>query len=253
MNYKLSTAALGGFLLIAAGAAFAPPRVTLLMQNTRVNPWIAVPRLTVPQASSRRVRIEGDWMDHISSVNTVGGVSGRNITHPDGMTELILDATAGAVRGDKNISVNIACPWGSSVLGCTAGPVNVPVRVIETGPISSINPSGTVAPNTQITFNLTGEGLNVATLLPRLLHLKNATVLARTATTIRVRGTTPQCGYVDVALTDEADGDIPYRKSSALQPVLAGAICGLTLANPVGIIINCSAGTSWDATLRECR
>lgn len=107
-------------------------------------------------------------MDYISSVNTVGGVSGRNITHPDGMTELILDATAGAARGDKNISVNIACPFGGNLIGCTSGPVNIPVRVIESGPITSIGPSGTLMANTQYTFNLQGHGLDVAVLLPRL-------------------------------------------------------------------------------------
>lgn len=253
MNYKLSTAALGAFLLIATGATLAPPRWTLLMQNTRTAPWISVSRLTVAQASSRRVRIEGDWMDYISSVNASGGISGRNITHPDGMTELILDATASAARGDKNISVNIACPFGGNLLGCTPGPVNIPVKVIETGPITSITPSGTLNANTQYTFTLQGEGLNVAVLLPRLLNLKYATILEKTANTMRVRGTTPQCGYVDVALTDQADGDIPYRKGSALQSVLAGAICGTSLSPPAGIIINCQPPTSWDATLRRCR
>ena len=253
MNYKLSMAALGGFILVAAGATLGAPRYSLLMQNTRVHPWIAVPRLTVAQQSSRRVRIDGDWMDYISSVNTVGGVSGRNITHPDGMAELVLDATAGAARGNKNISVNIACPPGGNLLGCTAGPVNIPVRVIESGPITSIGPSGTLQANTQYTFTLQGQGLDVAVLLPRLLNLKDATILEKTATTMRVRGTTPQCGYVDVALTDESDGDIPYRKGAGLPSILAGHICGLTLSNPAGVVINCPTGTNWNATLRECR
>ena len=253
MNKKLSIAALGVLVIAGAGATLGAPRYTLLMQNTRTAPWISVTRLTVPQASSRRVRIDGDWMDYISSVNASGGISGRNISHPDGMTELILDATSSAARGDKNISVNIACPWGGNLIGCTPGPVNIPVKVIETGPITSIGPSGTLAANTQYTFNLQGEGLDVAVLLPRLLSLKNATILEKTATTMRVRGTTPQCGYVDVALTDQADGDIPYRKGSALQPILAGAICGLTLSHPVGVVINCPTGTTWDASLRECR
>ena len=253
MNKKLTIAAIGAFVLVSAGATLGAPRVSLLMQNTRTAPWITVTRLTVAQASSRRVRIEGDWMDYISSVNANGGVSGRNISHPDGMTELILDATSAAARGDKNISVNIACPIGGNLIGCTAGPVNVPVKVIETGPINSIEPSGTLQANTQYTFTLQGEGLNVAVLLPRLLNLKNATVLERTANTMRVRGTTPQCGYVDVALTDQADGDIPYRKGPGLQSVLAGAICGTSLAPPAGVIINCQPPTSWDATLRQCR
>lgn len=253
MNKKLSIATLGVIVLAGAGATLGPPRVTLLMQNTRTAPWISVSRLTVSQASSRKVRIAGDWMDYISSVNTVGGVSGRNITHADGMTTIILDATASAGRGDKNISVNIACPLGGNLIGCTAGPVSIPVKVFESGPINSISPSGTLSANTQYTFNLQGEGLNVAVLLPRLLNLKDAIILEKTANTMRVRGTTPQCGYVDVALTDQADGDSPYRKGTGLQSVLAGHICGTSLAPPAGIVINCLPGTAWDANLRECR
>lgn len=48
------------------------------------------------------------------------------------------------------------------------------------------------------------------------MNLKYATILEKTATTMRVKGTTPQCGYVDVALTDEAEGDNSVPQGSGI-------------------------------------
>jgi len=111
-----------------------------------------------------------------------------------------------------------------------------------------------VPPNTQVTFDLTGEALGVAVLLPRLLSLKNATVLSKTTTTMRVRGTTPSCGYIDVALTDQADGDEnPYLKAATVQQVLAGTICGSSLAPRSPTMTQCPAGQTWDPAANVCK
>lgn len=219
---------LGGAALLMAGRTYDAPTWTRLEQNTRTVEWLSVSRATIPQSSSRKIRITGPWMDYIAGVNGNGGVSGRSINHVgDKQSTLILDAAAHAPRGNKYISVIIDCPLGANLLGCTRGPVEIPVKVFETGPVRSIKPSGTVEPNAMMTFTLYGDGMNYAALLPRIVNLRNAVVLGRSADTIAVRGITPSCGYIDVALTDQEDGDeFPYRKAAGYQPGVAGSMCG---------------------------
>ena len=163
---------------------------------------------------------------------------------------MILDASASAARGDMSLRLNISCP--PIPFDCKPS-VNLPLKVFETGPIKSIQPYGNVPPNTSVTFDLTGEALDVAKLLPRLVTLTNPVIVSRTATTMRVRGTTPSCGYLDVALTDEADGDeFPYRRELTVQAMLAGTICGQSTAPPLLKTTTCAPGQVWNATLKAC-
>ena len=255
MRSLVSNFAVGSLALMSYGSAFDAPGFTKLEQNTRTVEWASVGRITLAQRSSRKFRITGPWMDYISGVITSGGVSGRNIEHVgDKQSTIILDAAVDAPRGNKLISVLINCPLGGNLLGCTPGPVSIPIRVFESGPITAIAPSGTVQPNTEVNFDLQGEGLNVAALLPRLLTLKNASIVSKSASTMRVRGTTPSCGYIDVALTDETDGsEFPYRKGSQLQSVLSGTICGTSLAPPSTSQHYCPVGQTWNATANACQ
>jgi hypothetical protein len=70
---------------------------------------------------------------------------------------------------------------------------------------------------------------------------------------MRVRGTTPGCGYVDVALTDMADGDEnPYRKTT-VQPILAGTICGGSVAPTTMKISECPPGQTFDPVANVCK
>ena len=255
MRSIISNFAVGSLALMSYSSAFDAPGVTRLDQNTRTVEWATVTRITIAQKSSRKIRITGPWMDYISGVNGSGGISGRNIARvADKQSTIILDATEGAPRGAKFISVSITCPFGGNLLGCTAGPVSIPIRVFESGPITSISPSGTVQPNTVMNFDLQGEALNVAVLLPRLLLLNNASIVSKTATTMRVRGTTPACGFIDVALSDELDGsEFPYRKGSQLQSVLAGTICGTHLVPPPMTSHYCPPGQTWNAAANACQ
>lgn len=255
MNRLFAGTAFGSLILVTTGAAFDTPRWTTLEQNTRTVEWDQISRITVAQKSSRMVRISGPWMDYISGVNASGGVFGRNIDHPDGKTTLVLEATDGATRGDRFISVSISCPFGGNLIGCNPGPVLIPIKVFETGPITSISPSGTVPPNTEINFDLQGDRLDVAVLLPRLLTLKNASIVSKTSSSMRVRGTTPACGYIDVALSDIADTDreFPYRKGGGLQSVLAGTICGHSLVPPPPTFHQCPAGQNWNSATNSCQ
>jgi len=255
MKHFISNIAVESLAFISSGSVFESPAFTGLEQNTRTVEWAPVQRVTIAQRSSRKIRITGPWMDFISAVNANGGVSGRNIARTDfRQSTIILDASESAARGTKNISVSIACPFGGNLLGCTPGPVSIPVRVFETGPITSISPSGTVTPNTTTTFNLQGEALDVAVLLPRLLTLKNATILSKSSTSMSVRGVTPACGYIDVALTDQADGsEFPYRKGTQLPSVLAGNICGTSLAPPAPSSHYCPPGQSWNPSANACQ
>jgi hypothetical protein len=254
INKIIGNLALGSVLFVAPGSAFDPPSFTKIEQNTRTVAWVSVGRATIAQSSSRRIRVTGPWMDYVTSVSTSGGISGRNISHEFQKVSLVLDATTSSARGNKSVALNITCPFGGELIGCTRGPVMLPIKVFESGPISSISPSGTVAANTQYTFELHGEGFDVAALLPRLLTLKDASVVSRDASTIRVKGITPSCGYIDVALTDQADGDeFPYRKGNALPSVLSGHICGTSLApSSIGNSTVCPSGTNWDTNTKTC-
>jgi hypothetical protein len=229
-----------------------PPAVKLIMQNTRTVEWITVPRATVAQRSSRKVRLVGPWLDYVTSVTSSNGITARNFEKADRQITMILDASASAARGDMTLKLNITCP----VVAFDCKPsVTLPLKVFETGPVRTIQPYGTVPPNAAVTFDLTGEALDVAKLLPRLVTLTNAVILSRTATTMQVRGTTPSCGSIDVALTDVADGDeFPYRRESTVQAVVAGTICGQSTAPPLlKTGTGCSAGQVWDPTLKSCK
>ena len=180
--------------------------------------------------------------------------SARNITTEWDKVSMTLDAAASSARGDMTLKLNIECP--PSVPFVTAdcsSSIGLPVKVFETGPINGISPSGIVPANTVVTFDLTGQALNVAKLNPRLLSLRGASILSRTSTTMRVKGTTPSCGYIDVALTDESgDGEYVYRKGGSLQAVLAGTICGSSLAPPGMAQHYCYPPTTWSPALNAC-
>ncbi len=251
----VSTVALGSALALAPGsmrhAALDAPAVQLIMQNTRTAPWIAVPRATIAQRSSRKIRLHGPWLDRVTSVTSSNGITGRNFERVDDKeVTMILDASASSARGDMSLKLNIACP--AIPFDCRPS-VNLPLKVFETGPIKTIQPYGIVPPNAVVTFDLTGEALGVAKLLPRLVTLSNPVIVSRTATTMRVRGTTPACGHLDVALTDEADGDeFPYRRETTVQAIVAGTICGQSTAPPLLTTTTCSPGQVWNATQKAC-
>jgi hypothetical protein len=253
---KLSYVALGSLLFVSPAMTFESPALSQIMQNTRTSPWVVVTRATVPQSGSRIIRVSGPWMGKVTSVTTSGGVSARNIKREDDdrIVTMVLDASSSAPRGNKNVTMNVRCDFVNQAFGCVSGPVPLPVKVLETGPVNHIFPNGTVPANSPVTFDLDGEGMDVAVLLPRLLTLKNATILSRTAGTIRVRGTTPSCGYIDVALSDAADGDEnPYRKGSALQSVLSGRMCSGSLAPPLLGEVICAPGTTWNQAAQQCQ
>jgi len=252
MNRFYITAAVGSMAIIGSAYTFSS-LTAILEQNTRTAEWVGVARITIAQKSSRRIRLSGPWMDYVTSINGSGGISGRNVEHADGKTTLILDASESAGRGDKEISAAISCPFGGTLIGCK-DIVAFPIRVFETGPITSISPSGTVMPSTSVTFTLTGDRLDVAKLMPRLLTLKNASLVHVNTNTVRVTGTTPACGFVDVALSDQMDGDeFPYRKGSALQSVLAGSICGSSIVPPPTTFHQCPVGQNWNSATNSCQ
>jgi hypothetical protein len=247
---------LAGALLFVNGAPLAAPSWNKLEQNTRTVQWLNVSRITVPQGSSRKIRITGPWMDYISSVTTSGGVSGRNIAHPASeQSTMILDAARTATRGDKSILVKVQCNWAAEILGCRTVSVSIPITVLEMGPINHIYPNGIVPPNTTVTFNLDGEGFDYGVILRRLTTLKNAEILTKNATTMRVRGTTPSCGFIDVSLSDRLDGDeFPYAKGTGIQQVIAGTICGTSIVPPAPSSFNpvCPPGQVFDWNTKIC-
>ena len=257
MNRMIVAALAAGSALSVAegrtlGSMFDPPKASLIMQSTRTTEWLAVPRATVAQKSSRRIRLRGPWMDFVTSVTASNGVSARSLETSSQQVEMILDASEMATRGDMTLKLNITCP-PIPLIDCRSS-TTFPVRVFETGPIRSIQPYGTVPANTQVTFDLTGDALGVAKLLPRLLRLGNATILQQTATTMRVRGTTPSCGSVTVALTDTNDGDeFPYFHAATMQRVLAGTECAGGPAQPTLTYTQCTPPQIWDAGLHACR
>ena len=106
--------ALGSVMTLATGsgtrASVDPPKVNLIMQNTRTAPWAVVQRATVAQRSSRKIRLLGPWMDYVTSVTAKNGVSARNLVKSDKQIEMILDASATAPRGDMTLTLNISCP-----------------------------------------------------------------------------------------------------------------------------------------------
>jgi hypothetical protein len=252
LTVKLSSLALAALLLVPPSSAFEAPAAKLVSQ-LRSGTWTAISRATIPQGSYRTVRAFGPWMDHVVSVTTVNGVSAQNVVKDgDKTVKMILTASTSSTRGDSYVLLNISCSDVDVYMGCTRGPVRLPTKILETGPINHIYPNGTVPANSTITFDLAGEGLDVAVLLPRLLTLTNASILSQTAGTIKVRGTTPSCGYIDVALSDKADGsESPYRKGASLESVIAGRACGS--APTLNTYIQCAPGQTWDPNLKICK
>ncbi len=251
---KLSSAALCAMFLVPPSNAFEAPAAKLISQ-LRSGTWIAVPRAVISQGSFRTVRAFGPWMDHVSSVTTVNGVSATNVQKDgDRTVKMNIKASTGTPRGDSHVLLNITCSDFDVAFGCTRGPIRLPVKILETGPINHIWPNGTVPANSTVTFDLAGEGMDVAVLLTRLLTLRNASILSQSSTAIRVSGTTPSCGHIDVALSDKADGtESPYRKGSSLESVVSGQLCGGSTAPPLHVYIECQPGLNWDAVLKVCK
>lgn len=251
---SVRTLMMGSACLLSGGLALDLPKIEKIEQNGSAG-YKTVSRVAIAQKLTRSIRVTGPWLDFVTSVTASGGVSARNIQTVmfSRQVTMILDATESATRGDKSIRLNISCPPIN--IDCRSS-ILLPITVLETGPITAISPSGTVPPNAVVTFNLTGEALGVAKLLPRLLKLGNATVLSRTTTTMRVRGTTPSCGGIDVALQDEAqlDGETPFRRATSMASVKAGAWCPGDFANTtVGSSPYCPAPTTWNATALTCQ
>src|SRR5688572_16919047 len=114
-------------------ARMDPPAVKLITQNTTTVGWIAVPRATIAQRSSRKVRLIGPWLDHVTSVTPSNGITARNFETADKQITMILDASASAARGDMSLKVNITCP-SVAFVDCKPS-VTLPLKVFETGPI----------------------------------------------------------------------------------------------------------------------
>lgn len=246
----ISMLAIGGLLSMNPGPVLERPHIDKLEQNTRTVEWATTVRATIGQQSSRKIRVSGPWMDFVTSATTSNGVSARSISHEWRQVTMILDAAASSARGDMTLRLNISCPPVN--FECSSS-ITLPVKIFETGPINGISPSGVVPANTAVTFDLTGQALSVAKLNPRLLTLRNASIVSRTASTMRVKGTTPSCGYIDVALTDESgDGEFVYRKGGSLQAVLAGTICGSSLAPPGMSQHYCTPPTTWNVSANAC-
>ena len=251
-SIKLSSLALGALLLVRPPNVFEAPAAKLISQM-RSGTWTAISRATIPQGSYRTVRAFGPWMDHVTSVTTVNGVSASNIQKDGDQTvKMILTASSSSTRGDSHVLLNITCSPIDVYAGCSPGPVRLPTKILETGPINHIYPNGTVPANSTVTFDLIGEGLDVAVLLPRLLTLTNASIVSQSAGTIKVKGTTPSCGHIDVALSDKADGtEAPYRKGANLESVVSGRLCSAA-APPLNSYIQCPVGKNWDPNIKTC-
>jgi hypothetical protein len=236
--------------------ATAQSKLTVIEQNGTTG-YHVVTRVAVGQGSSRSIRLTGKYLHLVTSATVTGGVSARNFQKvADNQGTMVLDASLTSARGDLNLKLNITCPPSIPFVtaDCTSS-VLLPVKVLETGPLAWIAPSGNIPANVAVTFNLTGEGVGVAKPLARLMNLKNVTVVQQSSTVIQVRGTTPSCGPVVLALQDRAqlDDEVPYRKGSAITVSLAGGTyCGGESGPKVYSTTTCPVGTVWNASLNQC-
>jgi hypothetical protein len=168
-------------------------------------------------------------MDWVNDVNGNGGVDGTIKSTSQGLltgeVRIILSATSAAGAGVKTLSVDVKCPI--IPLDCRPGPFTFKVQVFETGPLSAINPGNIVTPNQLTRYTITGSGLDVAQILPRLTTLKNASIVSKNFNTIVVSGINPSCGGVDIEFfASGGSDDMPYKKSPGLTLPVAGGICG---------------------------
>ena len=233
---------------------------------------VTVTTPNVGQNSSRRVYLTGPWMDWASSVTGPTGLTAKIMAKRQGLgsgeLEIIIYATAGVARGNHSMSVNIGCPPVS--LDCNAGPVKFDVRVLETGPVTSIAPAapasailepGKLAPNTEVLFIVNAQGADIARILPRLTTLKNVSIVAQVPgmAMIQVRGTTPACGGVDIGLIDRsATAEDPvFVKATGYTGWIAGTICPGSIPNPpptsgCTTVLSCPSGYVWSPTSCMC-
>ena len=235
----------------------ATAQAGLLIEQGGRNGNHVVTRVVVGKGSSRGVRLSGKYMHLVSSATTTGGVSARSIQKvADNQVSMVLDASSTSIRGDLGLKLNIACPPSIPFITNDCKPsVVLPVKVLETGPLAWVAPSGNIPPNAAVTFNLTGSGVGFAKPLARLMNLKNVTVVQQTSSVFQLRGTTPSCGPVVVAVQDKAqlDDEIPFRKGAAIQVSLAGGTyCGGESGPKVYSTTTCPVGTVWNASLNQC-
>lgn len=157
-----------------------------------------VKRPYLPKSSIRSIHLTGPWLDHTTSVTGAGGVTGSVVSKGGGQVRIRLTASSSATVGVKTLRVNVTCPLWAPVV-CKSGSAPLYVLVNSTGPIRAISPNGQVEPNRTMDFSLTGADMHRA----KLPANSSARVLSRTATTLRIRTTTPVCGEVRFLLYDE--------------------------------------------------
>lgn len=190
--------ALAGLLTIEGTAAPDVPKIESIEQrlyrsNTTAERRMPMNPVTIGATGGQTIWLTGPWLDYAVSVNPSGNVYGTIKAKKDlgGKGEVKIELIAReAARGLKTLSVMIVCPLVA--FDCRSGPLSFRVRVFHTGPVTRLVPSGPLRPNTVMTFELHGTGMDVAAI--RGTDLLNPVIVGRTTNTIRIRGTTPQCG-----------------------------------------------------------
>ncbi|HSJ07026.1 MAG TPA: hypothetical protein VK936_09995 [Longimicrobiales bacterium] len=207
--------------------AAAPPSIEKVEQNVG-GMRVRLSRPQLPRLAIRRIWVTGPWLDYASSVTSAGGVSGRIANKRTllgrGEVEIVVESSSSATRGQKGLRINIKCP-PIPFTDCNENGVPLPVFVLATGPISSISPNGVVPSGQTMDFTLTGQNMNVARVVDPTVQ-----VISRTATTIRLRRTTPSCGNILFQLYDEASGsrwdqDEQYALTPGFVHAHVGTVC----------------------------
>jgi hypothetical protein len=198
--------------------------------------------------------IYGPWLDYAKSV-TLDGIpqtvlEKKALWNADGaLLRVKLTAPPGTSRGLHDLVVKIECP-AVPFTDCRNGNLTRRIMVLRVGTITTIGPSGNIPAAQVFPFNVSGTGLDVASLHFRTTIKPTGAAPVRSAGTFVFTGI-PVCGMNVVILRDQAEGGDVYPYTGVLN-VYTTTACGYQPVAPVNSGSSCPAGKVYNTTTKTC-
>jgi hypothetical protein len=203
------------------------------------------------KVSSAYVGQNGQKVFEIEKVG-IGLLANASISAGSGVTATITSTTADQGRITVRISATSSASTGSrtATIRYPWGTLTFPLRVLRGGTLTSVTPSANVAINTPVTFTISGTGLDVAAIVKAKTDLANITVVSRTATSLRIRGTPSGCGTNRIVIGDQAFGGDEFQYSPGGLDLQLNIACGYRAAPAPSVY--CATGYTYNASTGTC-
>ncbi len=250
---KVALVVAAAAVVLSGRARFDKPGIKRIETINASNLQAPVTTPYVAPGQSKEYWIYGPWVDFTDHVTFLGTnqtiIEKKTLFNSDGgLLRVRLSAPSGTTRGERDITIHIACPI-VPFTDCASGNHTRKGMVLRVGAVNRIDPSTNVTAGQVTAFTVYGTGLEVASLHPKTL-ITNTTVSERTATTLKFTGTAG-CGSAVVLLRDAAEGGdvFPY---TGTMTVTTTSQCGYQPVSRPLTAVSCPTGQTYDPNTKTC-